>query len=478
MGTVPRAAVPSSPKAERREHGIGARGRWALLFCVAASMACTRPEASSRSGQSAEAIRESPMFTSDAPVRFEIRAPFGKMNDRSRASFTEGQLDDGLLVTNGAEIPIKIGPRGRTSWDECLFRKLEAEIPVPDAAAGTAFADLASFKIATHCDLANGFSLFGRLGNEEGVYREELAYRWYRAMTPMALRTRLAEITYVDTDAPAALPLRKHAFVLEDFKTFRTRIGGTKVEVADVDRSKLDPTVLSTSYVFQLLIGNTDWQIGRMFRGGVAPIQEGTPLGGDTSTFNYKVFRTPTTDIPLPYDFDIAELIGGQRSNDEPPKLLEDRPPLVRRLANDLVGFWRLFPDAQQRRSGVEALLRARSEIERSTHASPVDAEGKKIARARIEAFFAAIAAMHDVRALSRGPLSLYERAAASTPFCTKVSGAHPVRVVGESGTRVAFRMLDEAFDHSECEGLPPFEFISPEKTLWVDRAKVVVPEL
>jgi len=115
-----------------------------------------------------------PLFASENTLHLELRAPFKKIND----SLTqEGDLQPGEIVVGGKHIPIQIGPRGRTSMQECTFRKLEVEISDTTRAAGTPFAGLESFKIGTHCDLRDGISLFGRLGNEEAVFRERLSPR-------------------------------------------------------------------------------------------------------------------------------------------------------------------------------------------------------------------------------------------------------------------------------------------------------------
>ena len=419
-----------------------------------------------------------PLFADESTLHLELRAPFKKIND---GLTLEGDLQPGEIVVGGKRIPIQIGPRGRTSMQECTFRKLEVEISDVTRAAGTPFAGLESFKIGTHCDLRDGISLFGRLGNEEAVFRERLAYRWYQEMTPFSLGTRRAVISYVSTDGGPA-PGTKHAFFLEDFKTFRKRIHAEKVEARDVVRAKLDQSVLATSYVLELLVANSDWQIGDLVRGAIRPPQTDVAVDGEEGSFNFKVFRpSEGGDIPLPYDFDIAGVVVGEDSESfiQNAAFVPDESAEVHEQIFHIVGYWRMFPDDAVRTAAIASLLEARPAIEQATDDAELDPAGKKLALARQKTFFDALKlASTTVKALDRGPLTLFESKSSQVEFCTQVNGAEPIVVVEQTSNRIGFQFVVETIDDTQCEGLPHLEFAPVDKTFYIDKARVVVPDL
>ena len=192
-------------------------------------------------------------------------------------------------------------------------------------------------KLVTHC----------RNGNrgEQDALEEYLAYRILNALTGFSFRVRLMHIEYLDDagDLPDEASPR-HAFVIESREEFAARTGAEQVALDAFPRYAHDHEHAALMYVFQYLIGNTDWQLLRADH-------------DDSCCHNLELFMADGALRFVPYDFDLAGLVNARYAYPDPQlRISRVRQRLYRGLCTERA----LIEAALQRvRAARDAILAA-----------------------------------------------------------------------------------------------------------------------
>jgi hypothetical protein len=237
------------------------------------------PNAETLEANRADADRRK-LFASQAPLAFTLTADFAALeSDRTDTTSFPGTIaytrDDGST----ASVPLRIRARGheRRMARTCEFVPLRLEFQ-KDHIQGTVFEGQKTLKLVVHCREERRF--------EQYVPREYAVYKILSLITPRAFRVRLGRGTYVDASSKATLSVRS-AFFLEEDGDLAKRLLGKLTDQQDLTFSDLDPEALTTLFVFEYMIGNTDVWI---------PTQH-----------NVKIVTTrPGVLYPVPYDFDYS----------------------------------------------------------------------------------------------------------------------------------------------------------------------------
>ena len=223
----------------------------------------------------------SPLFDSNTVLDVELRGPLREMlrDDRDRAErpFT--------LTVDGVALDVMARVRGNSRVVTCKFPPLRLSFANP---AGTVFAGQAKLKLVTHCGRASSYEL--------NVLEEYAAYRIVALLVPSALRVRLLRIRYFDTDEPGKKPLERFAFVLEPKKQLAQRLGGELAAHTGIVLDWLDRQQISSVFVTQYLIGNTDYSLVMA-------------KGADACCHNGILVEVQERLHYVPYDFDRAKLV-------------------------------------------------------------------------------------------------------------------------------------------------------------------------
>lgn len=232
-----------------------------------------------------------PLFADHTVLEVTIAAPVTTL-------MTERPEDDDLVGTlsytenDGTErnLDLKIRTRGnfRRQEDNCSFPPLRLNFRKKQV-ADTVFAGQNKLKLVTHCQ-------HNKTTYEQLVLREYLAYRILQVMTDKSFGVRLLHINYVDTEYDRSKT--KYGFVLEDDDDVAARNGMKSMKTGDVTHADLDRWQQNLVYVFQYMIGNTDFSL----------------INGpkvDECCHNSRLLSgtggAPFT--PLPYDFDFSGLV-------------------------------------------------------------------------------------------------------------------------------------------------------------------------
>ncbi len=147
---------------------------------------------------------------------------------------------------------------------------------------------------------------------------EYAAYRLYNVMTPESLKVRLARMRYMDGDDKKPIAER-WGFFIEDIDDRRAAAGGKELAVPSMPSKALDSKDAARYVLFQYMIGNLDWDMGR------------GPEGSDCCHNSKLVGTTAEATeglIPVPYDFDYAGLINAPYA--VPPESLNVRSVTTR----------------------------------------------------------------------------------------------------------------------------------------------------
>jgi hypothetical protein len=232
----------------------------ALAF-PAAAQEPARADTATASQDSAKAKkkrpwRPSPLFATTTPLELTLTVNMRRiMGDRDttkrehpyRAATLAYRDSSGALVT----LPADVRERGIWRLQNCQFPPLRLRI-AKKAADPTVFDRERRPKLVTHCRNSDDF--------EQYLLHEYAIYRMHALVTPVALMSRLARITYVDSASGKTVATRAAIF-LEDEDNLAERLGGRVFEVKGVPSEQLEPFDTFVMSLFQYMIGNTDWSV-------------------------------------------------------------------------------------------------------------------------------------------------------------------------------------------------------------------------
>lgn len=237
----------------------------------------------------------SSLFDDDSILDIELKGPLTSLyknkNDevREQRPFT--------LVAEGIEHNIKVRVRGKSRIEACFFPPIRLNFK-KGSVADTVFADQDKLKLVTHCSLSRYA--------EPDILEEYAAYKIFNELTEISYRVRLLRIRYTDTEGQVkGLENTHYGFIIEPTEHMAERNGGMAVEKPGVALKWLDPEYSALVYLYQYLIGNTDWSL--------APAR-----GEELCCHNVSLIEIESRLNPVPYDFDMSGLVNAHYANPHP----------------------------------------------------------------------------------------------------------------------------------------------------------------
>ena len=279
------------------------------------------------------ADRQGELFASNDLIEFTLEADWKELDwDRDQESPERpGRV---LWMTPAGDeiaVPIQLNTRGifRLKKGTCAFPPFRLGFPV-EGAEGTVFHGQGKLKLVTHCRDRDDY--------EQNVLEEYLVYRIYNLLTDIGFRVRPARITYVDLRGEDD-PVTRMAFLIEDEDSMATRLGGMMLEVPSAPASSFQQDQAGLMYLFQYMIGNTDWSMSRFH--------------------NVKLIRIGREYFPVPYDFDWSGLVDASYAapNPEIAHLIRNiRERLYWGACNDAIDYEALFERFNEQRGAILSL--------------------------------------------------------------------------------------------------------------------------
>jgi len=240
-----------------------------------------------------QALFASTLFEDETPIEIELIGPVQTLVEQRKQPkplpFT--------LRADGQDYAITARARGKSRLRVCGFPPIRIDIR-EEAAAGDLFAGLGKLKLVTQCrDQQSG---------DMNALEEYMAYRIFSLLSEAAYRVRLLRITYTDPGHGVDEDLRQRwGFAIEPTAQLAERIGGVDLDVGGVALKQLDPDQAALVYVFQYLIGNTDWSLV-------------TGDGDEWCCHNGKLIQIENKIYYVPYDFDLAGLVDASYAKPDP----------------------------------------------------------------------------------------------------------------------------------------------------------------
>jgi hypothetical protein len=231
--------------------------------------------------------------------------------------------------------------RGKSRVRICKVPPLRLDFRRTGSGQGQ-FAGQGKLKLVTHC--RKGHS------SETNALEEYLAYRVFGLLSEVGYRVRLVHIRYTDTDGRVETdPNGRFGFLIEPLDQLARRTGGVPVEAGGVALRLLDSGQAALVYVFQYMIGNTDWSL-------VAAEQE------DACCHNGDLLEIDGAIHYVPYDFDLAGIVSASYAKPLPEMRL--RSVRQRRYR----GF---CTDPETLRNAIRRVNASRDDINRVIRSTP-----------------------------------------------------------------------------------------------------------
>ena len=235
----------------------------------------------------------SPLFDDNAVIDVELIGPIGslikKKDDSTEVPF--------VLKANGVEQQVQVRVRGKSRLRLCKFPPLRLNFSDSDTEQ-TVFAGQDKIKLVTHCRSNDA--------SQVDALQEYAVYRIFNIISDIGYRVRLLRITYRDTDERRKDDLiERYGFLLESQPGLAARVGGQPVNVTGISLRSLDEDHTAAVYIFQYLIGNTDWSFVMAD-------------GDDVCCHNGDILDIDSKRYYVPYDFDLVGLVNSKYAYPDP----------------------------------------------------------------------------------------------------------------------------------------------------------------
>lgn len=233
------------------------------------------------------------LFDERDVLEVELRGPFHSVL-RSKKDPRDFPF---VLRVDGHELAVDVRLRGKSRLEHCKFPPLRLDFD-PDETGQSIFEGQDELKLVTHCTNSNV--------GEKNLLEEYLAYRIFNLLSDYSYRVRLLHMSYVDTDGRLGRNARsRYAFVIEPTEQLAARLDSELLQLEAVSRKKLDPDQAARVYVFQYMVGNTDWSLVR-------------PRDAEECCHNGKLVGKNGKIFYLPYDFDQSGIVNASYAKPHP----------------------------------------------------------------------------------------------------------------------------------------------------------------
>ncbi len=223
-----------------------------------------------------------PLFKNEKLLEIELKANFSNLlNDvGENRKYHKCQF---RLLGNDNCMEVEVMTRGnfRRRKQNCDFPPLRFKIPT-EKVKGTEFEGQSKLKYVSHCQS-------NALVFEQNTIKEYLIYKMYNLIDDHSFRVRLSRVLFIDTLTNDSL--KKFGFFLEDKNDLATRNGKVIQEYKNLKQYNILRKNIITLSLFQLMIGNSDWDISRLHNVIILSVDE------------------QAIPVAVPFDFDWSGII-------------------------------------------------------------------------------------------------------------------------------------------------------------------------
>jgi hypothetical protein len=238
---------------------------------------------------------DSPLFHGIGPVHATLTTNFKELRkdkgDESpyhsaTISYADASASGGTQVS-----PVRVRTRGLWRLKNCDFPPIRLNFANKEV-KGTIWHDLDEPKLVSFCKNNDT--------HEQYVLQELQLYRVYQLLTPVSHKARLLRMTYADS-ATGKIEATRYAFITEDPSSVAEVNGGKMMKMEGATPDDLDPVQATIAYLFQYMIGNTDFSFNGLHN---------TEL----------IARPDGKNWPVAYDFDFSGAVNASYAT--PPAIV------------------------------------------------------------------------------------------------------------------------------------------------------------
>jgi hypothetical protein len=224
------------------------------------------------------------LFLSDEIMNVSIASDFKNLvktrgKEEYQHALFQYQINDTILLTRD----IKIKARGESRKKICLFPPIKINFPKEEVYSEH-LKEFNKMKMVVDCRRGEIYEKF--------LLSEFMAYKLLNILTDFSYRVRLIRVTYIDISGKYDTDT-KYAFIIESKNQMAERLNTIVLDIKSIRDQFIEKTTLINTYLFQYLIGNTDWSIP-----------------GDHNIILIKS-KDPVLTEPyvVPFDFDLAGIV-------------------------------------------------------------------------------------------------------------------------------------------------------------------------
>jgi hypothetical protein len=281
------------------------------------------------------------LFEDDSPLQIELSGPMGTL-------IAGGEQDTELpfrLRVDNHQLEIQVKPRGKSRLRVCDFPPLRLNFEGANT-TGTPFEGQEKLKLVVRCRKNER--------SAQDVLEEYAAYRIFELLSAVSYRVRLVHITYNDTDQRIDQKYREsYGFLIEPLAQVAARAGGEVSKIPAVSLQRLEARQAALVYVFQYLVGNTDWSF-------VAPADS------EICCHNIHLIGIQDRQVVVPYDFDLTGLVNASYAFPDPSLRIKSVTSRVYR------GF---CTGTEVLRGAIETVTSRQAEILNVISSLPIDSD-------------------------------------------------------------------------------------------------------
>jgi hypothetical protein len=227
------------------------------------------------------------LFNSQQLLEVEIKGSFATLlKDKE---LREQQIFE--LRANDKVHKVKLRVRGKSRTDVCDFPPLRVNFS-KTSTKGTVFSGQDKIKLVTKCAKSSR--------NDVDTIMEYSAYRIFNILTDVSYRARLVKLQLNDEHGSLVPSLQtQYGIFLESDEELADRLQLKASSLTGVSMQRLSAQHMATVYLFQYLIGNTDWSLVS------SQTKEMCCHNGDIFAAGKELFY-------VPYDFDLSGLVNAR----------------------------------------------------------------------------------------------------------------------------------------------------------------------
>jgi hypothetical protein len=260
----------------------------AVWFALAVPTAMVAQPSDSAKGDSTKGKditnRAARLFRSTDPIAITLESDFKtvfKDRDSLSTKTFPGKLTFVGEKGESVSLDVTLSTRGHFRLRTCDFLPLKVAFN-KEQTKGTIFGGEGSLKLGTHCK--NNDRMV------QNTYVEYATNQMYNLLTPLSLKSRLAQVTWVDPGNPK-FKVTQPGIWFQDQDDLMKEFGGKVVMQQGASGMDMEPRQMAINDVFQYFIGNTDFSVYALHNYRIAQ---------KDSTLNYTA---------IAYDFDWSGLV-------------------------------------------------------------------------------------------------------------------------------------------------------------------------